>query len=60
VWKALCAALLPIRFEHIRETLAEVIEYLMRHDPHRNRQRATERCLRRWGDDPGGTAEGMA
>jgi hypothetical protein len=33
MWRALCAALLPIRFEHIRETLAEVIEYLVRHDP---------------------------
>jgi hypothetical protein len=60
VWKALCAALLPIRFEHIQQTLAEVIEYLVRHAPHRNRERATERCLRRWSDDPGDASEGMA
>lgn len=53
VWKALCGALLPIRFEHISTYLAKVLDHLVRHDPHRNRQSAMERCLRRWGDDPG-------
>jgi hypothetical protein len=53
VWKALCGALLPIRFEHIPKFLADVLDHLVRHDPHRNRQSATERCLRRWSDDPG-------
>jgi len=53
VWKALCGALLPIRFEHIQKFLAEVLDHLVRHDPHRNRQSATQRCLRLWGEDPG-------
>lgn len=53
MWKALCGALLPIRFEHIPKFLAAVLDHLVRHDPHRNRQSATERCLRRWSDDPG-------
>jgi hypothetical protein len=37
-----------------------IIEYLVHHDPHRNCERATDRCLRRWGDEPGGVADGMA
>ncbi len=53
MWKALCGALLPIRFEHIQKFLAEALAHLVRHDPHRNRQSATERCLRLWAEDPG-------
>jgi hypothetical protein len=53
VWKALCGALLPIRFEHIQKFVSEVLAHLVRHDPHRNRQSATERCLRLWAEDPG-------
>ncbi len=51
--KALCGALLPIAFEHVKTFLARVLDHLVRHAPHRNRESAIERCLRRWSDDPG-------
>jgi len=48
VWKALCAALLPIGLAQMPTLLPKVAEHLARHDPHRNRESALERCLRTW------------
>ena len=47
-WKALCAALLPIDLVQLPALLPKVVEHLERHDSHRNRESALERCLRTW------------
>ena len=49
VWKALCAALLPIRLEQLLTLLKVIVDHLIQHDPHRNRESALERTLRIWG-----------